>query len=137
MAQMRRHPEVGREMLEQAGFSAAVTEIVHAHHERWDGMGYPRGLSANAIPLAARIVSIVDVWDALGSDRGYRQGWTTHEVQAYLRGGAGSQFDPELTNLFLTHGEQLAHSSARWVEPRPSATGDADAIIPNATAVSA
>lgn len=107
MAQMRRHPQIGHDLLEQAGFATTVLDIVHAHHERWDGFGYPLGLVGEAIPLAARIVSIVDVWTALSSDRGYRAGWPEAEVLAYLEQGAGSQFDPRLTELFLAHYEQL------------------------------
>lgn len=113
MTQMRRHPQIGSQMLKDAGFSPMVTDIVHAHHERWDGFGYPHGLVAEAIPLAARVVSIVDVWHALGSDRGHRSGWTEDEVLSYLRQGAGSQFDPELTALFLTHYELLKTSAAQ------------------------
>ncbi len=107
MTQMRRHPQIGSQMLEDAGFSPTVTDIVHAHHERWDGFGYPRGLVADAIPLAARIVSIVDVWHALGSDRGHRSGRPEAEVLSYLREAAGTQFDPALTELFLTHYDEL------------------------------
>jgi hypothetical protein len=107
MASMRQHPQIGLGLLEQAGLSATVLNIVHAHHERWDGFGYPLGLVGEAIPLAARIVSIVDVWNALGSDRGYRAGWPEPEVLAYLKHGAGTQFDPDLTALFLAHYEQL------------------------------
>lgn len=113
MTQMRRHPQIGSQMLEDAGFSPIVTDIVHAHHERWDGFGYPRGLVGDAIPLAARIVSIVDVWHALGSDRGHRSGRPEAEVLAYLREGAGSQFDPELTELFLTHYDELKAGAAQ------------------------
>lgn len=112
MTQMRRHPKIGHELLEQAGFAPAVSEIAHAHHERWDGFGYPRGLTGDAIPLVARIVSIVDVWHALSSDRGYRSGWSETEVLAYLRYGAGSQFDPELTALFLDNYDSLKSAAA-------------------------
>ncbi|MEO7067731.1 MAG: HD domain-containing phosphohydrolase [Rhodanobacter sp.] len=137
MTQMRLHPWIGSQMLEDAGFSPMVTDIVRAHHERWDGFGYPRGLVAGAIPLAARIVSIVDVWHALGSDRGHRSGWSEAEVLSYLRQGAGSQFDPELTALFLTHydvleaGAPQAKGSMRGVGrrhskhlPQPSCAND-------------
>lgn len=113
MTQMRRHPQLGSQMLEDAGFPPMVTDIVHAHHERWDGFGYPRGLVAEAIPLAARIVSIVDVWHALGSDRECRSAWSEDKVLAYLRQGAGAQFDPELTALFLTHYDLLKAGAAQ------------------------
>ena len=113
MAQMRQHPQVGHNLLEKAGFPPTVIDIVHAHHERWDGFGYPRGLSGEAIPLAARIVSIVDVWEALGSDRGYRRGWPKSDVLAYMQQGAGCQFDPELTALFIAHCDQLTCTDGR------------------------
>ena len=113
MTQMRRHSQIGSQILEDAGFSPTVTDIVHAHHERWDGFGYPHGLVADAIPLAARIVSIVDVWHALGSDRGHRSGWPEAEVLSYLREAAGSQFDPVLTALFLSHYDLLKAGAAQ------------------------
>jgi hypothetical protein len=112
MAQMRRHPQIGYDLLEQARFPATVLHVVRAHHERWDGLGYPLGLAGEAIPLAARIVGIVDVWNALSSDRGCRAGWAEAEVLAYLEHGAGSQFDPALTALFLAHYRQLKVAAA-------------------------
>jgi HD-GYP domain-containing protein (c-di-GMP phosphodiesterase class II) len=120
MAQIRRHTQTGRDLLEQADFPATVVDVAHAHHERWDGFGYPRGLAGEAIPLAARIVSIVDVWDALSSDRGYRQKWPESKVLEYMHNGAGSQFDPELTSLFIAHYEQLKGAAKTAHKPGTS-----------------
>jgi putative nucleotidyltransferase with HDIG domain len=107
MAQMRRHPEIGRELMEQVDFLRKATDIPYAHHERWDGTGYPRGLRGEEIPLAARIFSIVDVWDALSFPRVYKPAWPEHEVLAYLRDAAGSQLDPQLVRLFLDNYPQI------------------------------
>ena len=103
MAHMRMHPQIGRELMEQVDFLRRATDIPYAHHERWDGAGYPRGLCGEEIPLAARIFSIVDVWDALSFPRVYKPAWPEEEVLAYLRGAAGSQLDPHLVQLFLEH----------------------------------
>lgn len=103
IAQMRQHPQIGRELLEQVDFLRAATDIPYAHHERWDGGGYPRGLRGEAIPLAARVFSVVDVWDALSFPRVYKPAWPEQEVLAYLRAAAGSQLDPHLVQLFLDH----------------------------------
>jgi putative nucleotidyltransferase with HDIG domain len=107
MAHMRRHPEIGRELMEQVDFLRRATDIPYAHHERWDGTGYPRGLRGEEIPLAARIFSIVDVWDALSFPRVYKPAWPEPEVLAYLRDAAGSQLDPQLVQLFLDNYAQI------------------------------
>ena len=103
MAQMRLHPEIGRSLLEQVDFLRPAMDIPYAHHERWDGGGYPRGLRGEQIPLAARIFSVVDVWDALSFERVYKPAWPETEVIAYLREVAGSQLDPQLVALFLAN----------------------------------
>ncbi len=115
VALIRQHPQFGRDLLEQADFPRVVLDIVYAHHERWDGSGYPLGLRGDQTPLAARVVSIVDAWDALGSDRGYRPEWPQARVLAYLRDGAGSQFDPRLVALFLANFDAL---KASWEQTR-------------------
>ena len=76
-------------------------EIPYCHHEHWDGTGYPRGLRKEEIPLAARIFSIVDVWDALSSDRPYRGAWSGEAVNDFLVKQSGILFDPALVPLFL------------------------------------
>lgn len=115
VALIRQHPQFGRDLLEQANFPRVVLDIVYAHHERWDGSGYPLGLRGDQTPLAARVVSIVDAWDALGSDRGYRTEWPQARVLDYLRDGAGSQFDPGLVALFLANFDAL---KASWEQTR-------------------
>jgi putative nucleotidyltransferase with HDIG domain len=98
---MRRHPEHAWEMLRGVDFLRPALDIPYCHHERWDGTGYPRGLRREEIPLAARLFSIVDVWDALRYDRAYRAGWPAERVREHLREGAGTQFDPSVVPVFL------------------------------------
>jgi HD-GYP domain-containing protein (c-di-GMP phosphodiesterase class II) len=76
-------------------------DIPYCHHERWDGKGYPRGLKGEQIPLAARIFSVVDNWDALLSDRPYRKAWPLAKVKEYLRECAGTVLDPRIVEIFL------------------------------------
>jgi PAS domain S-box-containing protein/putative nucleotidyltransferase with HDIG domain len=99
---IRRHPVVGAEITDDIGFLPAATrQVVRHHHERWDGAGYPDGLAGEAIPKPARMFSLVDVWDALRSVRPYKPAWSVTAARAELEASAGSQFDPELTALFL------------------------------------
>jgi HD-GYP domain-containing protein (c-di-GMP phosphodiesterase class II) len=76
-------------------------EVSYCHHEKWDGSGYPRGLKGDEIPLAARVFAIVDVYDALTSDRPYRAAWPREKVYDYIREQAGKQFDPQVVKVFL------------------------------------
>lgn len=98
---MRTHPRIGYEMLQRIDFLHAASAIPHSHHERWDGGGYPQGLAGEQIPLAARIFSVVDVWDALSFPRVYKPAWPEAEVLQYLRDAAGGQLDPTLVQLFM------------------------------------
>lgn len=98
---MHRHPEHAWEMLKGVDFLRPALDIPYAHHERWNGTGYPRGLSGAEIPLAARLFAVVDVWDALRYDRAYRAGWPAERVRNHLREGAGTQFDPAVVPAFL------------------------------------
>lgn len=98
---MRKHPEYAYELLSPISYLRKAMDIPYCHHERWDGSGYPRGLRGEQIPLAARIFSVVDVWDALLSDRPYRKGWELEKAIEYLRNEAGKQFDPEIVAAFL------------------------------------
>ena len=107
IALMRQHTRIGYELLQRVDFLRPAAEIPYSHHERWDGAGYPQGLRGAAIPLAARIFSVVDVWDALISPRVYKPAWAEAEVQAYLREVAGSQLDPQLVALFLDHLDEI------------------------------
>ena len=107
LALMRQHPRIGYDLLQQVDFLRDAADIPYSHHERWDGSGYPQGLRGEAIPLAARIFSVVDVWDALISPRVYKPAWPEAEVLDYLRNAAGSQLDPNLVALFLEHREEI------------------------------
>ena len=89
------------ELLSPIAFLRPALDIPYCHHEKWDGTGYPRGLKGDAIPLAARIFAVVDVWDALRSDRPYRAGWPEDKVLAYIRDQSGAHFDPQVAEAFL------------------------------------
>jgi PAS domain S-box-containing protein len=99
---MRKHPAYAYEMLSSINYLQPALDIPYCHHEWWDGTGYPRGLKGQDIPLAARIFTIADVWDALTSDRPYRAAWTKEKVKEYVREGAGKQFDRRVVDTFLT-----------------------------------
>lgn len=98
---MRQHPQHAYDMLSPIAYLRRALDIPYCHHERWDGTGYPRGLKGEQIPLAARLFAVVDVWDALRSDRPYRAGWPEESVLAYLRAHAGTQFDPVAVDLLI------------------------------------
>jgi HD-GYP domain-containing protein (c-di-GMP phosphodiesterase class II) len=117
-AVMRKHPTLAYEMLSPIHYLRSALDIPYCHHERWDGTGYPRGLRGEQIPLAARIFAVVDVWDALNSDRPYRKAWSEDKAREYLRSAAGTQFDPQVVQAFL-ESEPHAGGNRRW---RPDAT---------------
>jgi HD-GYP domain-containing protein (c-di-GMP phosphodiesterase class II) len=95
------HPRVGHELvLPAAELHEALPAILH-HHERWDGTGYPDRLRGSEIPLAARVVALADVWDALTSDRSYRPGMAPREALAHIAAGRGSHFEPRLVDALL------------------------------------
>jgi putative two-component system response regulator len=98
---MQEHPEIGANIVAPLHSGVSLQPIIRHHHERFDGRGYPDGLSGQGIPLLARIISICDAFDALINDRPYRAGVSVAEAVAILRGGAGSQWDPELVELFV------------------------------------
>src|ERR671936_3173375 len=104
---MLKHPFYAYELLAPVPFLQPALDIPHHHHEKWDGTGYPCGLKGEQIPLAARIFAVVDVWDALRSDRPYRPGWPEQRVRNHILALAGSHFDPEVVDAFL---EMLAAS---------------------------
>jgi len=99
--EMRLHPEYAYQMLYPVAYLRPALDIPYCHHEHWDGSGYPRGLMSDEIPLAARIFAIVDVWDALLSNRPYRKGSTEEAVLAYIQKHAGTYFDPRLVESFI------------------------------------
>jgi len=98
---MMNHPEYAREMLCEIDFLQTALAVPYGHHEKWDGTGYPLQLKGSEIPLSARIFSIVDVWDALISDRAYRAAWPFDKVIEYLRQQSGSHFDPHIVSEFI------------------------------------
>jgi HD-GYP domain-containing protein (c-di-GMP phosphodiesterase class II) len=99
---MRKHPQFAYEMLLPIDYLYPALDIPYCHHEKWDGSGYPRGLKGEQIPIAARIFSYVDVWDALTSDRSYRKAWPEEKVEEYIRELVGKQFDPKLEEMFFS-----------------------------------
>ena len=99
--QMRMHVEYGRSFVAGIPYLRRAVDVVAYHHERWDGNGYPKGLSGESIPRLARIFSVVDAWDALNSDRPYRDRWTHQEVIRYMELNAGIMFDPGVVRTFL------------------------------------
>ncbi len=98
---MHRHPEYARQLLSGIEYLRQAVDIPYYHHERWDGSGYPQGLKGEEIPLSARIFAVVDVWDALSSDRPYRKHWQPERVLDYIRAQAGRHFDPKVVEVFL------------------------------------
>ena len=98
---MRKHPVYAYEMLLPITYLRPALDIPHCHHEKWDGTGYPRGLKGEQIPLAARVFAIVDVWDALCSDRPYRPAWPVEKVREHVRALSGTHFDPRVVEAFL------------------------------------
>lgn len=105
---MRRHAEIGHQMLSQSkrGVFRLAAEVAITHHENWDGSGYPNGLKGESIPISGRITAIADVCDALGSKRCYKDAWPESAVQDFLRTQSGIKFDPTLVDLLLTHWEE-------------------------------
>lgn len=98
---MKKHTVFAYEMLSPIRYLRLALDIPYAHHEKWDGSGYPLGLKGGQIPLVARIFAVVDVWDALRSDRLYRTSWSVGKVRKYLRSLAGTQFDPHVVKMCL------------------------------------
>ena len=99
-ATMRRHPQIGLEIVEPIGFSEAATDVILCHHERWDGNGYPLGLSGEQIPVVARTFSVADAFDAMTSDRPYRAAMDKEDVLEVIDLDAGTRFDPEIARIF-------------------------------------
>jgi putative nucleotidyltransferase with HDIG domain len=98
---MQKHPIYAFEMLYPITYLRPALDIPYRHHEKWDGSGYPRGLKGEQIPLAARVFAVVDVWDALNSDRPYRKAWPEEEALEYIRSQAGTYFEARIVEVFL------------------------------------
>jgi len=98
---MRKHPQLAYDMLYPIEYLRPALDIPYCHHEKWDGTGYPRQLKDTEIPLAARLFAIVDVWDAVTSDRPYRPAWTREAALAHIREQSGKHFDPQVVEAFF------------------------------------
>lgn len=98
---MRKHPIYAYNLLSKIDFLKQAIDIPYCHHERWDGSGYPLGLAGEEIPLAARIFAVVDIWDALASDRPYRSAWMRDDIINYIKDISGKQLDPKIVDVFL------------------------------------
>jgi putative two-component system response regulator len=121
MTVMRLHCDAGAEIISQAQSDTPLfnmaREIALGHHEKWDGSGYPKGLSGNEIAISSRIVAIADVFDALTSKRPYKEAWPLDKAFAHLQANAGTHFDPELIEVFLGLKKEIAEVQLRWAEP--------------------
>ena len=98
---INQHPVMGYELLKTVTYLEPILDIPHYHHERWDGSGYPEGLQGESIPLMARIFAVVDVWDAMISDRPYRKALPESEAMSYITAQSGRHFDPAVVEAFL------------------------------------
>jgi HD-GYP domain-containing protein (c-di-GMP phosphodiesterase class II) len=103
---MQKHPEFAYELLIPISYLHQALDIPYCHHEKWDGSGYPRKLKGDEIPLAARIFAVVDVWDALTSERPYRPAWSQEKAIEYIKAQSGTHFDPQVVEVFL---EKIIH----------------------------
>jgi len=101
---MKKHPSFAYEMLSPIRYLRLALDIPYCHHEKWDGSGYPHGLKGTQIPLVARIFAVVDVWDALTSDRPYRAAWPEEKVLDHIRSLVGTHFDPQVVKICLESG---------------------------------
>ena len=115
---MRTHPHIGAEIIgsHAAHVLQLARSIALAHHEKWDGSGYPYGLAGEVIALEARICAIVDVFDALTSTRPYKKPWSTEDAVAHIQSQAGKHFEPRLVELFVALLPQLLPIQAQWAD---------------------
>jgi putative two-component system response regulator len=116
---MKRHTTIGAEILADSGTELLemAREIALSHHEKWDGSGYPHRLAGTAIPEAARIVAITDVFDALTSERPYKKAWSVDETLCFMNANAGKQFDPQLLQKFTCLIPEVQLIRERFAEP--------------------
>jgi len=130
---MQTHARLGFDAIEQAendadepvAFLGLAKQIARSHHERWDGSGYPDHLAGDDIPVAARIMALADVFDALISPRVYKQAMPLDEVKAVIAQGRGAHFDPDMTDTFMAHFDRFAAIAARH-----SDAGTASQVVP-------
>jgi PAS domain S-box-containing protein/putative nucleotidyltransferase with HDIG domain len=109
---MRKHPTYAYDMLNPIDYLHPSLVIPKYHHEKWDGTGYPEKLSGEMIPLAARIFAIVDVWDALSSDRPYRAAWSVEAVLDYIKKNSGTHFDPQVVDVFINNLNEIVFNNS-------------------------
>lgn len=124
---MKRHAPIGAEILSSIEFPYPVVPIVRHHHESWDGTGYPDGLKGTAIPLGARILSVVDCYDAVTSDRPYRSRMTGEEAIAILRERRGTMYDPMIVDAFIASVDRIMPAMPSPPHPAGRAVGDSRA----------
>jgi HD-GYP domain-containing protein (c-di-GMP phosphodiesterase class II) len=108
------HPALGAQIIdsvlaetESSDYLTTAREMAYCHHEKWDGSGYPQGLKGEEIPLSARIMALADVYDALRSERSYKEAYSAEEAKRIMLEESGRQFDPELVEVFLEHLEEI------------------------------
>lgn len=113
---MKTHPQIGADILgdEDSGLISLAKKVALTHHERWDGTGYPNGLKGEEIPIEGRIVALADVFDALTSQRPYKDPWPIDETLDYLRTQKGKHFEPKLVDLFEAHMDEILDIKARF-----------------------
>lgn len=111
---MKHHPRFGRDILKKLKNLKKISQAIYYHHERWDGKGYPEGLKGEQIPLAARMISIIDALEAMICDRPYRKSLSIHEAIKELKKNAGTQFDPNLIKVFLENKEYLVEKYSKY-----------------------
>lgn len=115
---MRQHPNIGYEIIgeHESELLQAAAKIALTHHEKWDGTGYPNQLKADEIPLIGRIVAIVDVFDALTTERPYKKAWPIEDALSYLQEQSGQHFDPTLISLFMEILPAILEIKKTWAE---------------------
>jgi HD-GYP domain-containing protein (c-di-GMP phosphodiesterase class II) len=118
------HPLIGEKIVEPLGFKSQEKDLILLHHERWDGMGYPYGLQGSRIPFLCRLLALTDVFDALTSDRPYRQAFTMPEALAEIEVQAGRQFDPDLSRKFVQLVSALGPQTLVQIPPPPWLAGE-------------
>ena len=130
--QMKMHTIIGADMLSNVDFRYPVVPIVRHHHERWDGRGYPDGLKGEEIPITARILTLVDTYDALRSDRPYHKAMSREDTLAYVKQNAGTFYDPSLVEIFLSVVDQLEAEAANFKSPHQKRTQVSSAAMASA-----
>jgi HD-GYP domain-containing protein (c-di-GMP phosphodiesterase class II) len=116
--QLRRHPDEGGRLLIEFGARPDLAPLVAAHHERFDGRGYPRGLAGEEIPIEARVIAVCDSWAAMRSHRSYARGLTVAEARVQIERGRGGQFDPAVADAFLALVDEGAIDELAPLPPR-------------------